>query len=184
MVNQKVWTIANAYQVMDESGQQIGLIQENLPFSRVILGFFMSKKNLPWNLQIQGMEKEVLVQVDKKFSFIKATIEIKDAAGAAIATVKQKFTLLKPEYDIEDPSGKLIAKIKGNFIGWDFVISNAEGTEIATINKKFELTMKELFTDSDKYKIEIKDPNMDENMRAIVVAASGIIDKINRETDD
>ena len=94
IIDQKTWTIANSYRILGEDGQQIGVIQENLPASRLILSFFISKKNLPFTLHLQDAAGNIMATIEKKFSFFVATIDIKDGNGIKIGTIKQKFTLL------------------------------------------------------------------------------------------
>ena len=137
IVNQKVWTIANSYKIEDEEGKEIGLIQEDLPFSRILLRMIMNKGMTPFTLNIVDSNQKTLATAKKKFSFMKAAVELLDGNGQCIGFIKQKFTLLKPEYEIQDSEGKAIGKITGNWVAWDYKISDLDGNEIATISKKF-----------------------------------------------
>ena len=181
IIDQKTWTIANSYRVLGEDGQQIGAIQENLPASRLILSFFISKKNLPFTLHLQDAANNVMATIEKKFSFITATIEIKDGNGVKIGSIKQKFTLLKPAYEIYDANGQLIGTISGDWLAWDFKILDNQQKQLATISKKWNGAMKELFTDSDKYVISVSPQVTDDKMRMAIISASAVIDKINKE---
>ena len=181
IIDQKTWTIANSYRILGEDGQQIGIIQEDLPAIRLILSFFVSKKNLPFTLQLKDAENNVLATIEKKFSFITATIEIKDSTGVKIGTIKQKFTLLKPAYEVYDTNNQLIGTISGDWLAWDFNILDNNKNQLATISKKWNGAMKELFTDSDKYVINVSPQVTDEKMRMAIISASAVIDKINKE---
>ncbi len=183
IIDQKTWTVANSYRILGEDGQQMGAIQENLPAIRLILSFFVSKKNLPFTLHLQDAAGNIMATIEKKFSFFTATIEIKDSDGTKIGTIKQKFTLLKPSYEVYDANNQLIGTITGDWLAWDFKILDNNQNELATISKKWNGAMKELFTDSDKYVISVSPQVTDENIRKAIISASAVIDKINKEKD-
>ena len=181
IIDQKTWTIANSYRILGEDGQQIGVIQENLPASRLILSFFISKKNLPFTLHLQDAAGNIMATIEKKFSFFVATIDIKDGNGIKIGTIKQKFTLLKPSYEVYNATGQLIGTITGDWRAWDFKILDNNQNELATISKKWGGALKEIFTDSDKYMISVSPQVTDENMRMAIISASAVIDKVHKE---
>ena len=181
IIDQKTWTVANSYRILGEDGQQMGAIQENLPAIRLILSFFVSKKNLPFTLHLQDAAGNIMATIEKKFSFFTATIEIKDSDGTKIGTIKQKFTLLKPSYEVYDANNQLIGTITGDWLAWDFKILDNNQNELATISKKWNGAMKELFTDSDKYVISVSPQVTDERMRMALISASAVVDKINKE---
>ncbi|MBQ1698103.1 MAG: hypothetical protein II075_09500 [Bacteroidales bacterium] len=181
IIDQKVWTIANSYRILGEDGQQIGVIQENLPASRFILSLFMSKKNLPFTLHLKDADGNIMATIEKGFSLFTATIAIIDSNGARIGTIKQKFTLLKPSYEVYDASNNLIGTISGDWLAWDFKILDNGQNILATISKKWNGAMKELFTDSDKYIISVSPQVTNERIRMAIISASAVIDKINKE---
>ena len=183
IIDQKTWTVANSYRILGEDGQQIGTIQENLPAIRLILSFFVSKKNLPFTLQLKDAANNVMATIEKKFSFITATIEIKDGDGAKIGTIKQKFTLLKPSYEVYDANNQLIGTITGDWLAWDFKVLDNNQNQLASISKKWNGAMKEIFTDSDKYVISVSPQVTDDKIRKAIISASAVIDKINKEKD-
>ncbi len=183
VIDQKTWTVANSYRILGEDGQQIGSIQEDLPTIRLLLSFIVSKKNLPFTLQLKDTENKVMATIEKKFSFITATIEIKDSDGVKIGTIKQKFTLLKPSYEVYDASDNLIGTIAGDWAAWDFKVMDKDKNILATISKKWNGAMKELFTDSDKYMISVSPNVTDPKLRMAIISASAVVDKINKEHD-
>ena len=63
-----------------------------------------------------------------------------------IGTIKRKFTLFKPAYEIDFNSWH----IEGNFLEWDYRITDAAGRVVATISK-------ELFHLTDTYVIDAAD---------------------------
>ncbi|MCR5453396.1 MAG: hypothetical protein K6F33_00215 [Bacteroidales bacterium] len=183
VIDQKTWTVANSYRILGEDGQQIGSIQEDLPAIRIILSFFVSRKNLPFTLLLKDTENKVMATIEKKFSFFTATIDIKDSDGVKIGTIKQKFTLLKPSYEVYDASNNLIGTITGDWAAWDFKVMDKSQNILATISKKWNGALKEIFTDSDKYMISVSPNVTDPKLRMAIISASAVVDKINKERD-
>lgn len=182
IIDQKAWSIANSYKILDEDGQQIGSIQEDLPTSRLLLQFVISEKKLPFTMHLKDNENKIMASVEKKFSFMTATINIKDGEGAMIGVIKQKFTLLKPSYEIYDTNDKQIGTITGNIAGWEFEVKDCDKNVLAKISKSsISSLLKEMLTGADKYMISVSPQITDEKKRMIIIATSAIVDKIHNE---
>ena len=182
VVNQKFTIINNEYQILDESGAEIGFVKEQSSALETVLKLFMSKKMLPWRMDILGPQKNVLISISKGLTFFLSKISVKNSAGTEIAQIKQKFAL-KPKFDVCDTSGAVIASVEGNFVAWDFKINDAQGNQIGSINKQFGGLAKEIFTDSDKYVVKINNSISDPNLRSAVISAACIVDKVLKERD-
>ena len=63
-----------------------------------------------------------------------------------LGCIRKEFTLFNPQYDI-DYNGW---HIKGNFMEWDYIITNAMGNRVASVSKK-------LFHMTDQYVIDVSD---------------------------
>lgn len=184
VVNQKVLTIANTYSVQDQDGNKIGAIKEDLKLSRMVLGKILSKKMMPFSLNILDSSDNVIASVHKDFAVLSPTITLQDSNGKTLAVIKKRFNLLKHEYEILDPKDNHLASITGNYIEWSFKVKDNSGTELGSISKKFGGMLKELFTDADKYIVKINPELQDEILRMIVVISAAVVDKIYYEKKD
>ena len=182
VVNQKFTIINNEYQILDESGAEIGFVKEQASSLESILKLFMSKKLLPWKMDILDPQKNVLISISKGLTFFLSKISVKNAAGVEIAQIKQKFDL-KPKFEVCNTAGAVIASVEGNFIAWDFKVTDAQGNQIGTVNKQYGGLAKEIFTDSDKYVVKIDKSLSDPTLRSAVISAACIIDKVLKERD-
>lgn len=182
VVNQKFTIINNEYQILDESGAEIGFVKEQASSLESILKLFMSKKLLPWKMDILDPQKNVLISISKGLTFFLSKISVKNAAGVEIAQIKQKFAL-KPKFEVCNTAGAVIASVEGNFIAWDFKVTDAQGNQIGTVNKQYGGLAKEIFTDSDKYVVKIDKSLSDPTLRSAVISAACIIDKVLKERD-
>ena len=180
LVNQKFTIVNNEYQILDEGGSEIGFVKEQSSALETILKLFMSQKMLPWKMNILDSQKNVLVTISKGLTFFLSKISVTNSAGTEIATIKQKFAL-KPKFEVCDTTGAVVASVDGNFVAWDFKVTDAQGNQIGSINKQFGGLAKEIFTDSDKYVVKISKSLSDPNLRSAVISAACIIDKVLKE---
>ena len=67
--------------------------------------------------------------------------------GRELGEIKQEFTFFHPEYSIDFNGWS----VTGDFLGWDYQITDASGREVVTISK-------ELFHWGDTYALTIHDP--------------------------
>lgn len=183
VVNQKFTVLNNQYQVLDAEGKEIGYIQEKSSLGRNILQFIVSKKMLPFELNILDESKNVIASITKGITFFMAKITVKNSKGVEIAKIAQKFSL-KPKFEITDMQGNKIATIAGDWFAWDFHITDSNGTEIGTVSKKWGGLLKEVFTDSDKYVVNISDSLTEENQRIAVLSTAVVIDMILKEQNN
>ena len=180
VVNQKFTILNNQYQVLDTEGKEIGYIQEKSSAARNVLQLIVAKKMLPFTLNILDTSKNVIASLTKGVTFFMAKITVNNAKGEAIALISRKFSL-KPKFEIFDMKNNKIAVIEGDWFAWDFHITDANGTEIGTVSKKWGGMLKEVFTDSDKYIVNINSSIDNENNRIAVLATAIVIDMVLKE---
>lgn len=183
VINQQFSIVANTYDVQGEDGSKIGQIKENMGFGKILLRLFVSKKCLPFNLEVTDQNGAVLANLKRGFTLFLSKINVVDNSGKIVGSVKQKFTFLKREFSLMDASGNQFATIKGDWKAWDFSITDMQGNSIGSINKQWGGILKEVFTDSDKYFVNIEDSVTDENQRMTVITVASLIDMILNEND-
>lgn len=176
----QVLTMKNSYKVYDAQGQDIGMIKENLPASRMLLSLFVSKSNLPFELDFFNAEGRQIAAIKRGFTFFTSKCSVHDESGQIVGYIKQKFSL-KPKFTILNASEQEVAVIQGDWIAWDFKISDKGGTQIGQVSKKWNGAMKELFTDADKYNVTLSPSVADENVRIAIVATAAAVDMILKE---
>ncbi len=183
VVNQKFTLIANQYQILDENGAEIGFIQEKMSGGKKALSLLVSKKIMPFELNILDTNQNVVATISRGVTLLLSKTSIKNANGEEIAKINQKFTMLKPKFEIVTPDGQLIATIQGDWTAWSFTITSTDGTSLGTVSKKWNGAMKEIFTDSDKYVVEISGNLTDVNQRIAVISTAAVIDMILKENN-
>lgn len=151
-IDEKVgfFKFTNAYKVYDETGGEIGLIQQRLSAGQKALRLLLNKKMLPFHLEITDLSGDVLVTIKRGWTFWMSKISLFDAEDQPLGYIKQKFKFLKPSFTISNASNEVIATIAGDWKGWSFLITDNSNNEIGTINKKWNGILKEAFTTADK----------------------------------
>lgn len=74
-----------------------------------------------------------------------------------------------------------MAELKGDWTAWDFHLNNIQGQTLATINKKWNGAMKEIFTTADKYKVYIDSALVDDRLKKIILSSAITIDMVLKE---
>lgn len=183
VIDEKIaaFKLSNAYKVYNGEGQEIGAIQERKPFTYILLEFALSKRMVPFELDILNVDGKCIAQLKRGLTLFMSKVQILNEASAPIGSFKQKFTLLKPKFTLVDNLGQEIATIKGDWKAWNFEITDAAGQKIGTIDKKWNGMAKELFTTADKYAVNIDPSVTDENTRIAVASVAAAIDMILKE---
>jgi len=172
----------NEYKIYNDLGVQIGAIKQSLNAWHKVLRMLLNKAMLPFLLELKDSNGELLVSVQRGWTFWMSKIKITNSNHEEVGYIKQKFTFLKPRFKILDASENLIGEITGDWKAWNFTITDASGNEIGNITKKWAGAMKELFTSADKYYVHIN-PSFSEDQHKINIVATAItIDMVLKES--
>ncbi|MBP9740940.1 MAG: scramblase [Chitinophagaceae bacterium] len=172
----------NEYKVYNDLGVQIGAIKQRVSGWHKVLRLLLNKAMLPFLLELKDTNDNLLVSVERGWTFWMSKITIINSNQEIVGYIKQKFTFLKPRFTILNASEELIGEISGDWKAWNFSIKDAGGNEIGFINKKWAGAMKEFFTSADKYYVNIH-PSFNEDQNKINIVATAItIDMVLKES--
>ena len=86
---------------------------------------------------------------------------------------------------VYDNSDIQVAEIKGNWVGWNFKFLDSSGNELGFVTKKWAGALKEIFTSSDNYLIELNENISSKKETIALLLAAGIaIDTIYKEKNN
>jgi len=173
---------SNAYKVYGPAGEQIGNIQQNVPFWHKVLRLLINKAMMPFSLEIRDMNDVVIASIQRGWTFWMSKIQILDANGVQIGGITQKWKFLKPLFNITDQYGTVIAQIKGDWKAWNFDITDANDKPLGTITKKWAGILKEAFTTADKYRVTIEKDCPEDINKIAIVAGAITIDMVLKES--
>nr|WP_297165122.1 phospholipid scramblase-related protein [uncultured Dysgonomonas sp.] len=170
------------YKVFGQDGNQIGVIKQRISTGHKILRLFLGKAMMPFLLEIVDTEGNTLAVIKRGWTFFMSEIVILNGHHEILGFIKQKWAFLKPTFHIMAANKTKIAEIKGDWKGWNFAISEANGQPIGTISKKWAGAMKEIFTTADKYNVSIREEYKENTDKIVVVSTAITIDMVLKES--
>ncbi len=166
----------NRYQVLDESGTEIGYIAEAGSGFWALIMRTVFRSHRPMKVQIWNQEKKKLMYLQRPFFFFFSDLSIYDSAHTLFGHVYRRFSILYKKYDLCDPQGQVFARIKSPVWRlWKFPIIDNNEQEVGVISKKWGGALKEIFTDADKFQVQMPD-TLTIQQKAVVFGAAISVD--------
>ena len=183
LIDEKVgmFKFENQYKIFNDEGHQLGRVQQRMSLGQKFLRMIISPAALPFKIEIYDEKDAMILKVSRGWTFWMSKITIEDAQGMILGYVKQKFKLFTPKFEVLDSQNMLLAELKGDWKAWDFQLKNSQGQTLATINKKWNGAMKEIFTTADKYKVSIDGTLVNDTLKKIVLSSAITIDMVLKE---
>ena len=179
----KFFELRNRYRIFDESGTEIGTVEQVKQSALAVLGRFATDLDvaLPTHLELSDSDGEPVLTMDKPW--FRMTFEVSRPDGTALGSIAKRIRLGKARFTITDVTGNDIGEVRAeNWRAKDFSVLDHAGNEVARANKKWRGLATEMFTDADTYVVSLE-PYATEPMRSLALAASLAIDVILKEKD-
>ncbi|UPQ97825.1 phospholipid scramblase [Chloropicon primus] len=142
----------NRYTLRDSRGLVAGYVEEEGEGIGKVISRQILRTRRPLTANIFDSRGSLLYRIYRPFYFISSTIIIEDGSGGVLGEVRQRWHLFKRNYDLYLGKGQF-GEIKGNFLAWEFEITDEAGGTLALIDRNFSGFGIELFTDAGKYVI-------------------------------
>lgn len=186
-VNQKakLFELSTEFQILDESGVQIGAIrQEGQSTARKVLRALTKfDQFLTHRLSVYNAAGEKVLELTRPGAVLKSKVQVTDGTGTQVGTIVQQNLFGKIKFGLEGAGSEPLGSINAeNWRAWNFSMQDASGREVGRITKKWAGTAKEIFTTADNYMVEI-DPSVTGPMRHLFVAAAAGIDLALKQTE-
>jgi uncharacterized protein YxjI len=183
LIDEKVgmFKFENQYKIFNDEGHLLGRVQQRMTLGQKFLRMIISPAALPFKIEIYDEKDSMILKVSRGWTFWMSKITIEDAQGMVLGYIKQKFKLFTPKFEVLDSQNMLLAELKGDWTAWDFQLNNSQGQTLATINKKWNGAMKEIFTTADKYKVSIDGTLVNDTLKKIVLSSAITIDMVLKE---
>ncbi|HLB59087.1 MAG TPA: phospholipid scramblase-related protein [Bdellovibrionota bacterium] len=166
----------NKYAILDEGKNQIGFAAEQ---QKGILGFLFRQFFGHWRsfeIHFFNRAKQRVMTARHPFRILFQRLEISDQSEKLIGAIQQRFSILTKRFDVENDRGMVIMEVASPIWKiWTFSFMH-KGKQVACIQKKWTGIFSEAFTDKDNFMVEFSDPNLSNNERQLVLAASVFID--------
>jgi len=179
--------LTDKFDIFDpDTGEEIGYAQEEPGAGLALLRLFMSKKVLPNRINVYstegGGEPRLVLTVTKPFTFFRSYFTVSTPDGRALGTLRSKIFTIGGGLVVISPSGEEVADLSGNFIGWEFTLTDNSGREIGRITKKWAGALKEMFTTADNYLVEAYD-DAPPGANVLLLCSALAIDAVYKEAN-
>lgn len=179
-----VFKLTDKYDIFDgETGTKLGCAVEEIGTLKMLLRLIVNKQFLPTTVEIRETDDgPAVISLHRGFSFLRPTVEVRDATGRVIGSFKSKLFTIGGGFYVYDASGNQSAEVKGNWKGFTFQFLASDGRELGTVTKKWGGLMKEMFTSADSYHIQLADDIPTQSALAALLLAAGLaIDIVFKE---
>ena len=174
----KLIELTNEYTILDEEGNAAGAIrQEGQSKARKLLRAFTSVDQfLTHHLSVYDATGTKILALTRPAKIMKSKVLVADGAGAPVGSIEQQNVIGKIRFGFLGSQGEAIGGVNAeNWRAWNFSITDAAGTEIGRITKKWSGIGKEMFTTADNYMVEI-DADVTGPLRLLALAAAAGVD--------
>ena len=171
------WEGANKYEILDESGAQIGFAAEQRKgiFSTIVRNILKYRR--PITLRVWDRDKNLVYTAKRPFFFFFSDMKVQDASGKLVGDIKTRFGVLKRKYDLVNSNGVVTARIESpRWRLWTFFISDRSGASAGEISKKWGGALKEVFSDTDNFALDLSKRQWADDEKTLLLFATMSID--------
>lgn len=179
----KLVELTNEYAVYDGHGQQIGAVVQvgQSSLKKAVRLVSNLDQFLTHRLEVRDARGPLLV-LTRPAKFVRSRVVVQRPDGAPVGEIVQAKVFGRIRFDLV-ANGHVVGAIQAeNWRAWDFAVTDAAGTEIARITKKWEGLARALFTTADRYVVlvhfRLPDP-----LASLVVASALTVDTALKQDD-
>lgn len=179
VINQKAKLIelTNEYRILDEEGNDIGVIrQEGQSRGRKLLRLVSSVDQfLTHRLSVYDRAGQKVVELVRPAKIMKSTVHVSDGQGRQVGSIVQQNVFGKKRFAFQTPGGEDVGSINAeNWRSWDFSIQDPNGAEIGRITKKWSGILREGFTTADNYVFTVTGAPSPDLRLMMLASAAGV----------
>jgi uncharacterized protein YxjI len=179
----KLIELTNEYAVLDGNGQQIGaVVQVGQSAARKAVRLLSSlDQYLTHRLEVRDARGPVLV-LTRPAKLVKSRVVVERPDGTPIGEIVQATVFGRIRFDLV-AGGQVVGAIQAeNWRAWDFAVTDAAGTEVARITKKWEGLARTMFTTADRYVVLVHF-RLPEPLASMVIASALTVDTALKQDD-
>jgi uncharacterized protein YxjI len=179
----KVFELRNQYRIFDESGIQIGAVEQQ----RQSAVAFLARLGTDWDLALPATL--TVFEADGRSALVahkpwfRMTVEMTRPDGSRIGSIQKRIRMGKARFALTDATGQAIGEVRArNWRAKDFQVSDQDGQVVADVTKKWGGLARELFTDADTYVVNVQEHAADP-LRTLAIGACLAIDIVMKQKD-
>lgn len=177
--------LTNEYRVLDEAGNEIGVIrQEGQSTARKLLRLVSSiDQFLTHRLSMYDAAGAKVLDIVRPAKVLKSRLQVLDGAAHERGWIVQENVMGKKRFGLHGSEGENLGSINAeNWRSWDFAIHDVHGTEVGRITKRWAGILREGFTTADRYLLHVA-ADVSADLRFLMVASAVGIDTALKQDD-
>lgn len=177
----EIFSTAANYTIYHPQGAPIAHVGEQASAAKKIFRFMSNMDDkIGRTLHVTDVQGAPLLTIQKSFAFALPSTMVSGPQGEPIGQIKREMAVFKSKFTLSDPAGNPVGMISGDFTGWNFTITDMNGVELARIGKQYHGMVNELFTEADRYVVQMM-VNVQGPFRALIVATAVALDVVLHE---
>lgn len=140
-------------------------------FARFFLGHWRR-----FEIHVFDSARELLFRAVHPFRFFFQELEVVTPEGQVVGSLVQRFAVFSKRFDVLGAEGQLLLTVNSPlWRPWTFAFER-HGSEVARIEKKWSGTLREIFTDADRFRILFSSPELSTAERLLILGAALFVD--------
>jgi uncharacterized protein YxjI len=180
----KFFEMRNQYDLLDESGATVGVIEQvgQSPFTFLARLFSDLDVMLPVTLAVKDASGANVLRLHK--GWFRLQVDATDpTTGARVGSVRKRLRLGKASFDVHAADDRLVGALQAqNWRARDFALVDGGGRELGRVTKQWRGLLTEFATDADSYAITFP-PETDATTRRLMLAAALSVDLTMKQKD-
>lgn len=171
------WETVNRYTVFNSEQQALGLLAERNGGLWGSLLRIVLRSHRPLHIDYLDTSGQALLALTRRFFWFWSDLYVTDSDGNRWGAAHRRFSIFYKKYDLTDEHGRVFAHIAAPFWRlWTFPLKTASGEEVGAIRKKWSGFLREAFTDSDTFLVNLGETDWSLSQRGVILAAAISID--------
>jgi uncharacterized protein YxjI len=179
----KLVELTNEYAVLDGDGTQMGAVVEvgQSGLKKAVRLLSSLDQFLTHRLEVRDAGGVVLV-LTRPAKVVRSRVVVERPTGEVLGEIVQANVFGRIRFDLVVGDQVIGAIQAENWRAWDFAITDAAGTEVARITKKWEGLARTLFTTADRYVVLVHH-RLPEPLASMVIASALTVDTALKQDD-
>lgn len=146
----------NKYEIYSPNRRLVGyLAEQGKGFGQTLLRWILGSHR-GFTAMVFDPERKPLLTLTRPFYWFFSTMEVQAPDGRLLGRVHRRFAVLRKKYDLEDARGRVFAHIETDILSlWRFPLYDSGKRLRGEIAKKWSGGLKEIFTDTDSFVVDL-----------------------------
>jgi uncharacterized protein YxjI len=179
----KVFELRNQYRIFDESGAQIGTVEQQKQSAFAFIARLGTDWDLALPVTLNVLEADGRPALVAHKPWFRMTVDLARPDGSRVGSIQKRIRMGKARFTLADMTGQTVGEVRAqNWRAKDFDVRDLNGQRVANVTKKWRGLAREAFTDADTYVVNVQEQTP-EPLRTLAVGACLAIDIVMKQKD-